>query len=473
MLEPIEVEQQHTDDRTATPCPPDGLVETVDQELAIGETGQLVVQAALLERAGGFLLLRDVPHDGGRDGPTVDRRTGDRDTRLELRAVRADGDDVHRHTGSHRAAGLAHPHPGLVGARDQVDVRRTDDVGGREAEDALGRLVELENRAVVVTRDDRVGSGFEDAAHAQLRHAQRVFGSPARIDVVHAQHQAADLGIMEAIRDRALEPPVIAVGAQQAQLDHRRDRRVSCDRKKSFDNRVAVVGMHEVDRATAEYRVYREPEQRLHGRRHPRKTAVDARDRDDVGAVLRQRGRPRPRVDEITDVVGHERDDIGLHRHGDEPPPRRRARRQAQVSIGFGPSARGQRRFEDPVDRAAVELIDVRGEAASRRGCGVRHPTAADRRVLVDDLPVGEPIETNGAEDHEPDPGAFQRGPRELSHIGFRPHLRSIGGAITGDEGIKPAATRPATATAGMHHPPEFSCRRGRAGAQARRRQSA
>ncbi len=81
----------------------------------------------------------------------------------------------------------------------------------------------------LVTRDDRVGRGLQDAAHPQLRDPQRVLGTAAGVDVVHAQDDPAHLGIVEAVRDRALEPQVLAVGRAQAELDGRRLVRVPGD----------------------------------------------------------------------------------------------------------------------------------------------------------------------------------------------------------------------------------------------------
>ena len=266
MLEPVEVEQYHPDDRAVALRSTDGLLEPVDEELATRETGQLVVQPALFERARRFLLLRDVTHDRGRERSTLDRRLGDRDTRLELLAVGADRHHLERDIGTRLAERFPQPDPVLGGFREQIRIPAADDIRRRHPKDAFGRLVELEDRAGVVARDDRVRGGLEDAPHAQLRHAQCVLRSAVRVDVVHAEHDAADIRIVDTVRDRALEPLKLAVGPAQAQLHGRNIRRVVGDGKEVFDDHSDIVRMHEVDCTTPDQILRHVPERRFHGR---------------------------------------------------------------------------------------------------------------------------------------------------------------------------------------------------------------
>ena len=220
----------------------------------------------MLERPGRLLFLRDVSHDRGRKRAPLDRRLGDRDARLELLAVGAGGHDVERDFGAGLAERFPQPYPVLGGFREQVRVPTADHVGGRDPKDAFGGLVELEDRAGVVARDDRVRGRLQDAPHPQLRHAQRFFGPAVGVDVVHAQHDTADIGVVEAVRDGALEPLVAAVGTAQAQLDGRRIRRIVGDGEKTLDDAFDVVGMHEVDCAVPDHLLRPVPERRFHRR---------------------------------------------------------------------------------------------------------------------------------------------------------------------------------------------------------------
>ena len=75
--------------------------------------------------------------------------------------------------------------------------------------------------------------------------------------------------------------------------------------------------------------------------------------------------------------------------------------------VRLDPFSGGQRRLENRTDLLA-------GDGAGGR---------------VEGLPVGPAFAANGTEHGEPDARALQRGTRELSHIAFTPHIRSIGGA--------------------------------------------
>ncbi len=412
--------------RAAALRPADRLVEPVDEQLAARETGELVVEAALLELARGRLLLGDVAHDRSGERAAVDRRGGDRDPRLELLAVGAGRHDLHRDPGPGRADRLAHPHLVLGRVRQEIGVAAADHVGGREPEDALRGLVELEDPAGVVVRDDRVGRGLEDAAHAQLRHAQRVLGPAPGVDVVHAHHDAAHVGIVEPVRDRALEPLVLAVGTPEPKLDRRHDRRVVGDGEEPLDHRVHVVGVHEIDRAAPDEVLGRVAEHRFGRGRDPREPAVGTRDRDDVGAVLRERGGPGARVDELADVVRHRRDEVVVDGDRDHPPPGRPGR-SLELVVGLDAFPRRQRRLQQWTDLGLRDRVGVRRHAVAFAGPVAVDPAIADVSVGVEDLPVDAGLVPHGPEDDVPDLGALERRARELSHIGFSPHISSIG----------------------------------------------
>ena len=183
---------------------------------------------------------------------------------------------------------------------------------------------------------------------------------------------------------------------------------ISCD----------VVGVHEIDRARPDQFFGCVSENRLDRRRDPREPVLEAADRDDVRAVLRESGGAATRVDELADVVRHHRDDIVFERNRDHAAPGFSARREVNLLVVLDPFAGSERRFEQSVDRAAVQLVAVRGDEIAGERVQVRHPAPVDELVGVQDPEVEVAVVVaDSTERDEADVGALECSARELSQI--------------------------------------------------------
>ncbi len=228
-----------------------------------------------------------------------------------------------------------------------------------------------------------------------------------------------------------MEPLVCTVGTEESQLDRRHDRRVLDNSEKGLDHGSNVVGVHEIDGATPDHFLGPISEERLDGGRYPREPLVEAGDRDDVGAVLRERSSAAAGIHEVADVVGHGRDHVVIDRNRDHSSPRGRTGRHADLVVGLDALARAQRLVQQRTDRVPGEGIGV-GRQPLAGGFAVRQPTITHVRVRVDDFPVDRTLVPNDAERDEPHACALERRTREVSHIGISPHTPLSAPPLTG-----------------------------------------
>ena len=230
-LEVVEVDEHHRDRRAGPPAAQPGLVEPVEEQRAVRELGQVVVEDALLQLAGQFPLHRDVAHRHDQTGDVVVAEHVD-DAHLEIALVPVVVDE--------------HAEDLFVRAQRERDDRAQlpcDPVGLRRAERLRepaadeGVTVDTQQRArprtrvgdltVAVDDEDRVVETLHERAQA-TQSVPHAGGARARGQVpqahrdqdehddgADARHQGRDV----AVPGR----PRVGEGRDRAQRDRRED----------------------------------------------------------------------------------------------------------------------------------------------------------------------------------------------------------------------------------------------------------
>ncbi len=166
-LEPVEVDEHHSDDFVRTARVEDRGAGAVEQCPPIGETGELVACCRESQRVLHGALVADVADHRGVVVSRADLDVGDSHVRGERLAVRPRQGRVD--LAPDRIAGpVALDEDGIT--RQEARVGLTDHLRGTDCEDAFRGRVEALNDTDRVDRDDGVVGRFDDAAVPLLRH---------------------------------------------------------------------------------------------------------------------------------------------------------------------------------------------------------------------------------------------------------------------------------------------------------------
>ncbi len=178
LLEAVEVHHQQGQGRREPPRGPKGLLEPVEKEGSIGQTGERVVQRLPLELVLGLLAIGDV-REARDDLANAPERVLDRDGVDEKPAhIPVGPDHPHHHVADGLAPRLRRDvrhlvvgHRGPVLANAAVLARRLAGVElvGRASEDQLGGRVGEDDRAGRVADHDAARHRVIDGAKVALR----------------------------------------------------------------------------------------------------------------------------------------------------------------------------------------------------------------------------------------------------------------------------------------------------------------
>ena len=321
-LEAVDVEEQHGDLAGAPREAEESLAEAVEEERAIRQLGQRIVERLVLESV---LGVGPVHCDGGERGDPLDDRHVDGIRWALICAV--DGD----HAQSPRVRRQD---------RDAPALRRLPPRGDGDCVAVGSRRVGQPQGAGAVA-ELRVGSGQEIRERRPQRCSLRdpFQGSRGRSvedrgplvlgDVAEVADEAPDVRLVEQVRGRGLEPAPSAVRVAGACFGDDGPSRTSRDLPAERGDRGAVVGMSEVEHRLAEELFRFASEESHDGRADVHEAPVLVADRDGfarvgeegpeldlprgdlvVGAVARADEPHQPPTDEA-----HDRDAEGAEDH--------------------------------------------------------------------------------------------------------------------------------------------------------------
>jgi len=202
LLEAVEVEQQQGQrrggDRDAGAprvCGRQRPFQAPQQQGAVGQVGQRIVQGLMFQRLLRPLARGDVAHDTAVEGPLGRGPGGQRELERKLHAVAAQPMQLDRLADdprlARRAVALQPPRVRLpVALRHQDGQRPPHHLAFAIAEDRRGARVPGDDQAPAVGRDDGVARRLGHGAEAQFARPQRLLGPAALGDVPERHHRA-------------------------------------------------------------------------------------------------------------------------------------------------------------------------------------------------------------------------------------------------------------------------------------------